>query len=89
MTAICITHPDAPDDVMMVPPPRPPWTFEEVYGSAGYTLVPNCPPLPEESRGSALEPAELPAKLRTLVDEARNDGKLDDSGDDSHKEIRE
>lgn len=52
MAAICIVHPDDPGTVYQVPEPRPPKTFEEVYGTDGYELVPNCPPVPENMRSA-------------------------------------
>lgn len=75
MGAICIRHPDDPNSVFGVPGPRAPHTFESVYGVAGYELVPNCPPMPEQARGG--EAGMTPA-VRTLVDEAKAEGKLED-----------
>lgn len=75
MAAICIRHPDDPNSVFGVPAPKPPHTFEEVYGSAGYELVENCPPMPAEVAG---EQVKMTAEVRKLVDAAKADDKLED-----------
>jgi len=73
MPIICAQDPDG--IVWQVPAPKPPRTFEEIYGEAGYTFVPDCPPLPEQARGDASP--ERPAALVALIREAVDAGNVD------------
>ena len=74
MGIICAQDPN--DGIIyQVPAPKPPRTFEEIYGEAGYVLVEDCPPLPDQGRGN--DTSETPAALRELVEAATAAGTVD------------
>jgi len=70
MSSIRITHPENVDaGVVKVPAPRPPHTFEEVYGVEGYVLA--------ADGDDAAVTTEMPNHLRALVANAIAAGKVD------------
>jgi len=75
MGIICAQDPN--DGIIyQVPAPRPPRTFEEIYGEAGYVLVEDCPPVPEQGRGN--DTPERPVALSALIRDAVTAGNVDD-----------